>query len=81
MINLTQVCPRVPHHSPEKWALAIGRFFAAGVKLVWVLDPDARTVTSHEPGKPVTTFALTDTLVTDWLPGFAVTVAKLFSNL
>ena len=55
-------------------------YFDAGVKLVWVLDPDDRTVAAHEPGKPVKLFAMTDALVTDLLPGFVVPVAKLFAG-
>jgi len=55
-------------------------YFDAGVKLVWVLEPDDRTVAAHEPGKPVKLFTTADTLVTDLLPGFAVPVAKLFAG-
>jgi Uma2 family endonuclease len=53
-------------------------YFDAGVKLVWVLDSDDRTIAAHEPGKPVKLFAVSDTLATELLPGFVVPVAKLF---
>lgn len=53
-------------------------YFAAGVRLVWVLDPDDQTVTAHEPGQPARTVGPADALTTTLLPGFAVPVAKLF---
>ena len=52
-------------------------YFAAGVQLVWVIDTDDKTVTAHEPGKPVRVFQATDMLTTPLLPGFAVSVEKL----
>ena len=55
-------------------------YFAAGVKLVWVLDPEEQTVEAHQPGQPVRTFQTTEALTTDLLPRFAVPVAKLFAG-
>src|SRR6478736_5734768 len=37
-------------------------YLAAGVVLVWVADPDARTVTAHRTGQPAAVFAAADTL-------------------
>ncbi|MBX9581706.1 MAG: Uma2 family endonuclease [Gemmataceae bacterium] len=53
-------------------------YFAAGVKLVWAVDPAARTVTAHQPGQPDQVFAEADTLTCPLIPGFAVPVARLF---
>ncbi len=54
-------------------------YFAAGVQMVWRLDPDKTTVTIHRPGHPDQVFGPADTLAADdLLPGFAVTVARLF---
>ncbi len=54
-------------------------YFAAGVRMVWRLDPDRTTVTVHRPGQPDQVFGPADTLaVDDLLPGFAVPVARLF---
>ena len=53
-------------------------YFAAGVKLVWLLDTDDRTVAAHQPGQPVQMFQATDKLTTPLLPGFKVPVSKLF---
>ncbi|MBX9624071.1 MAG: Uma2 family endonuclease [Gemmataceae bacterium] len=53
-------------------------YFDAGVRLVWVIDPDDRTVTAHQPGQPPLVFAEADTLTCPLIPGFAVPVARLF---
>jgi Uma2 family endonuclease len=66
--------------SPEVEAKVRG-YLAAGVELVWVADPDARTVTAHRPNQPLKIFAATDTLTADpVIPGFAVPVAELFRS-
>jgi Uma2 family endonuclease len=53
-------------------------YLAAGVVLVWVADPDARTVTAHRTGQPPAVFAAADTLTAEpVIPGFAVPVAEL----
>jgi Uma2 family endonuclease len=53
-------------------------YLAAGAVLVWVADPDARTVTAHRANQPAVVFAATDTLTADpVIPGFAVPVAEL----
>jgi Uma2 family endonuclease len=53
-------------------------YFAAGVELVWVIDPDARTVTVSRRGTPDETFQAADTLTCPLIPGFAVSLADLF---
>lgn len=56
----------------------VNDYLAAGAVLVWVADPDARTVTAHRANQPPTVFAATDTLTADpVIPGFAVPVAEL----
>lgn len=56
----------------------VREYLAAGAVLVWVADPDARTVTAYRTGKPVATFGTTDTLTADpVIPGFSVPVADL----
>ncbi|HET6576507.1 MAG TPA: Uma2 family endonuclease [Fimbriiglobus sp.] len=57
----------------------VREYLAAGVELVWVADPDARTVTAHRPNQPAQVYAAADTLTADpVIPGFAVPVAELF---
>ncbi|HYH64494.1 MAG TPA: Uma2 family endonuclease [Urbifossiella sp.] len=53
-------------------------YFDAGVRVVWVLDPDDRTVVVHAPPAAPVVFATADTLTSPLLPGFAVPVALLF---
>ncbi|HEY1186367.1 MAG TPA: Uma2 family endonuclease [Gemmata sp.] len=53
-------------------------YLAAGVVLVWVADPEARTVTAHQANRAPTVFAATDTLTAlPVIPGFAVPVSDL----
>jgi Uma2 family endonuclease len=56
----------------------VQEYLAAGVLLVWVADPEGRTVTAYRPDQPATVFAAADTLTADGvIPGFAVAVANL----
>lgn len=53
-------------------------YITAGVVVVWVADPDARTVTAHRTGQAPAVFGPADTLTADpVIPGFAVPVANL----
>jgi len=52
---------------------------AAGARLVWVVDPDAHSVTVHEPGCEPRTFGADDTLGGgSVLPGLALPVARIW---
>jgi Uma2 family endonuclease len=53
-------------------------YFQAGVRIVWVIDPDARTVAAHRADGSVQVFRDTDSLTCPLLPGFSVPVANLF---
>lgn len=56
----------------------VNAYLAAGVVVVWVADPDARTVTAYRTGQQPVVFGATDTLTADGvIPGFAVPVADL----
>jgi len=55
-------------------------YFAAGARLVWVVDPAARRVIVRHPGRPAEVVAAGDTLDgEDVVPGFAVPVEELFT--
>ncbi len=52
-----------------------------GVRLVWVVQPDTRTVDVHEPGRAVVTLDEHDRLDgLDVLPGFACAVSEVFET-
>ncbi|MEO2091835.1 MAG: Uma2 family endonuclease [Gemmataceae bacterium] len=55
-------------------------YFRAGVQVVWVIDPAARTVAAHVADGSVQVFRDTDTLTCGLLPGFAAPVANLFAG-
>jgi Uma2 family endonuclease len=56
-------------------------YFSIGVKLVWLVDPEARSVFAYHSLTDVREFTVTDTLTGDEvLPGFAVPVATLFET-
>jgi Uma2 family endonuclease len=57
----------------------VAKYLAAGVRLVWVLDPEPKTVTAHRPGQKPQVFRAGETLTADEvIPGFATAVAELF---
>lgn len=54
-------------------------YLAAGVKLVWLIDPTFRTVTVHRPDADPEMFAGDDELTGDsHLPGLRIRVSSLF---
>jgi Uma2 family endonuclease len=54
-------------------------YLVAGVRVVWVADPEARAVTVYRRGQPPHEFRQTETLtVEDVIPGFEVAVGDLF---
>lgn len=57
-------------------------YFRSGVRLVWIIDPRARTAQVYTSPDDVTDLGPTDTLTGgEILPGFAVTLADLFADL
>jgi Uma2 family endonuclease len=71
--------------SPNDYAKLVNQkvaeWLGAGVRLVWVIDPDAQTVYAYRTDRPNTSdvWRAADTLTGEpVLPGFAVPVADLF---
>jgi len=59
----------------------IVEYLRTGVKLVWEVDPDFRTVRVHRPDREPVMFNRNQTLTgEEILPGFEVAVAELFPN-
>jgi Uma2 family endonuclease len=57
-------------------------YLTYGVRLVWVIDPRARTVTVLAPGEAAVVLGAGDTLDgSDVLPGFRVAVDDIFAQL
>ena len=57
-------------------------YFAAGVELVWEIDPETRTIDVYTSTTNVRTLTVADTLDGGTvLPGFAVAVADVFAEL
>jgi Uma2 family endonuclease len=58
----------------------LGQYFTAGVKEVWLIDPDARTVEIWTgPNPPERELTDGETLMSELLPGFSLSVEALFS--
>lgn len=60
----------------------LGEYFQAGVRLVWLVDPDARAVKAYTSVDRYTTLDEKQTLDGgDVLPGFSLPLAQLFAEL
>jgi Uma2 family endonuclease len=67
-----------PKERVRELTARIEDFLAAGVPLIWVVNPDHRIVTAHT-GRVATTFTAADALTGEpVLPGFRLPVADLF---
>ena len=70
---------RSPEDRRAEVAEKVADWIAAGTALVWVVDPEARTVVVHAAGESPCTLLESDTLRGgDLLPGFEVPVRELF---
>jgi Uma2 family endonuclease len=70
-------------HDPSEPDLSrkVQQYLAAGVRSVWVVDPDARTLTQHRSGEAPRTIADLDATVEEpVLPGFACRLRELFGQ-
>jgi Uma2 family endonuclease len=58
----------------------VNDYLQAGVRVVWVPDPERQTVTAYRPGQPPQVLTTADTLtVPDVIPGFAMSVQGVFA--
>jgi Uma2 family endonuclease len=58
----------------------VTEYLEAGVRLVWVIEPDRRTITIHEANLPSRTLTVDNILDGgDVLPAFSVAVADIFA--
>jgi Uma2 family endonuclease len=71
-----------PSNTPEEMARKLREYFAAGVRLVWLVDQRARTVTVYTSPDHSEVLRGSDTLTGDpVLPGFAISLKSLFAEL
>jgi Uma2 family endonuclease len=69
-------------NTPGEMALKRQDYFTAGVRLVWEIDPEARTVVVYTSPTHAVTLGLADTLDGGLvLPGFTLPVQELFAEL
>ncbi len=60
--------------------LKVTQYLDVGVRMVWLINPDLRTVDVYQPGEPSRRFNAGDTLVGDpVIPGFTLPVSELFT--
>ncbi len=70
---------RSPNDTRRGVAEKVEQWLAAGVRLVWVVEPEKRTITTHRLGRDPRTFAVSETLDgEDVLPGLAVPLDRIF---
>jgi Uma2 family endonuclease len=90
--DLPAIAPVVPNlvvevlsesNTVREMAMKLKEYFAAGVELVWILDPDTRTLVVHTaPAQPDRVLAIGDTIDGGTiLPGFELKLADLFAQL
>lgn len=59
----------------------VAQYLAAGVRAVWVVDPDTRSLTRHAPGEEPRSWSGSDAVVEEpVLPGFSCRLAELFGG-
>jgi Uma2 family endonuclease len=72
---------RSPNDRPGEMAEKVRGYLAAHTPLVWVVDPQARTVTVHAPDAVPRELGVGDILEGDHVvPGFALPLAELFDD-
>ena len=71
-----------PDDRPARIADKLAFYLRAGVPLVWIVDPDERTLTAYTPGRPPTVFGEADTAdAAPVLSAFRLPLHDLFSVL
>jgi Uma2 family endonuclease len=69
-----------PNDTYEEIEVKVMEYLRAGVRLVWVISPEAKTVVVRRPDKTAAALDVTDTLSGESvIPGFSCPVADLFA--
>jgi Uma2 family endonuclease len=71
------------HHPTEPdLTRKVEQYLEAGVRALWVLDPETRSLTRHAPGGPSRTWSDPEAIVEEpVLPGFACRLRELFGEV
>ena len=70
---------RSPSETRRGYADKISHWLSAGAKVVWALDPKAKTLTIHRKGQNPVVLAEADTLTCEeLLPGFSLPLSLVF---
>ena len=70
---------RSPNDTAKEVAVKVEDWLAAGVQIVWVIEPRKQTITSHRRGRQPLVFGTGDTLDgEDILPGLSVPLRMIF---
>jgi Uma2 family endonuclease len=68
-----------PEDRPNRVLSKVASYLAAGVRVVWLIDPEDRTVTVHLPGQPPASVDPDGELTGgDVLPGFTCRISEFF---
>ena len=71
-----------PSNTAAEMLRKLNDYLGHGVRLVWIVDPETRSVAVHSPDRPPRWLGVDDTLDGgDVLPGFATPVASFFAGL
>lgn len=71
-----------PSNRPSAMRRKIEQYFAAGTRLVWVIDSRKRTIVVHAPHRTPITLHESDALDgEDVIPGFHYEIAQLFARV
>ena len=70
-----------PKDRHEDIVAKVEEYLGTGVRVVWIMDPDLRTVTVYRADEPPALFNVNQELTGGpFLPGFLVPVAELFKS-
>ena len=70
-----------PNDRHSEVSAKVHEWLAAGCRLVWVVDPEARTVTQYRSRTEIAILTAAETLTGgDVVPGFSIAVAEIFGK-
>jgi Uma2 family endonuclease len=71
-----------PDHHRSRLLEKVQAYLLYGTRLVWIIDPETKTVTAESPGTDPRVLGTDDVLDGgEVLPGFSVPVAEIFSSV